>query len=348
MLSRILHLVAEETQEPHGPYRPRPSSAGPERCLRQLVYHARGFEPDQFQGRALITFDDGHWHEELMADWLGKTSFVLHSRQMAVETVIGPGSIDGIITDLHGVDRVIDFKSINHFGFERLLRSDWITDYFTQLALYLRGLRQFLPDMTEGLLLFKNKNQGAFLDVLVRYDEPTDTLTLVESEHSSGKRFVLGQTLPNITTAAVAKFALVEQHRAAGTLPDRPYHDQDAYPCAYCRWGRTCWIGWKEELQNLDEDVDLHDLKDAVHYRQELTAQILAATKERDAITDQIRTALAGKQAKTGRAGQYLLARRLVTKRMLNRDLLPTAVAEAATETKTHEQLVVRRLKEEA
>lgn len=346
MLARILHLVAEELQEPFGPYRPRPSSAGPERCVRQLTYHALGIEPDPFRGRALITFDDGHWHEELMADWLGKTSYVLHSRQMLVETDIGPGSIDGIVTDLQGIDRVIDFKSINHFGFERLLKGEWIIDYFTQLTLYLKGLRNINPDITEGLLLFKNKNQGAFLDILVRYDEATDTLTLVEAEHSSGKRFHVEQSIPNITRDAVAKFKFVEHHRAAGTLPDRQYHDQNEFPCSYCRWGKACWSGWEAEHAALDADVELHDLADTVRYQKELGGQITAQQKERDQITTAIMDAMRGKGAKAGRAGEYVLELRLHKKQSLDKDKLPAKLLAEATETKTYEQLYIKRVKE--
>ena len=347
MLSRILHLVAEETQEPFGPYRPRPSSAGPERCIRQLVYHANGTEPKQFKGRALITFDDGHWHEELMADWLGKTSFILHSRQMQVVTDVGPGSIDGIITDLEGIDRVIDFKSINHFGFERLLKGDWILDYFTQLVLYLKALRKDNPEITEGLLLFKNKNQGAFLDVLVRYDEATDTATIVSCEHSSGKVFDIGIELPNITEQAVEKFRMVTEHVADGTLPDRPYHDQNEYPCGYCRWQAVCWDGYEKEFEALDDSVELHDLADTVRYRQELRAQITAQTKEVDGITEQIMEAMRSKKAKSGRAGEYILETRLHKRAKLDKDKLPAGVVNAATETTTYEQLHIKRVKEE-
>ena len=347
MLSRVLHLVAEETQEPHGPYRPRPSSAGPERCIRQLVYHARGFEPAMFAGRALITFDDGHWHEEIMADWLNKTSYVLHSRSMKVMTAIGPGEIDGVVTDLLGVDRLIDFKSINHFGFERLLKNDFPLDYFAQQALYIRGLQADQPEMLEGVLLFKNKNQGAFVDVRYAYDNAADTMTLLDAEHSSGKVTELGLELPNIVRAAVEKFAAVEQHRANETLPDRPFLDQDEYPCSYCRWQKLCWAGWEKEHEDLAEDVDLHDIADTVRYQRELGAEISAKTKERDGITNQIKLTLQAKGAKGGRAGEYVLQEKLHKKRVLNQDKLSVQVKEAAMEDKTYSQLHIKRVTKE-
>lgn len=347
MLARILHLVAEESQEPPGPYRPRPSSAGPERCLRQLVYHARGFEPAQFGGRALTTFDDGNWHEEIVADQLQKTSFVLHSRKMRVVTEVGEGEIDGILTDLLGVDRLWDNKSINHFGFERLMKLDFPIDYFSQQALYIRGLQKINPELLEGILLFKNKNQGAYVDVRYRYDHDTDTMTLLDCEHSSGKVIELNQVIPNITQDAVAKFALVEQHRAAGTLPDRPFLDQDEYPCAYCRWQKPCWQGWEAEHEALDEDVDLHDLADTVRYQRELGAEITAKSKERDQITTQIKLTMQDFGCKSGRAGEYVLEKKLHKKAVLNQEKLSPAAKAAATETTTYEQLHIKRIRQE-
>src|SRR5438105_2670715 len=65
-------------------YRPRPSLAGPERCLRQLVYLAMGTKGRPFPGRFLLVLDDSSWHEELTLNWLAQSEYKIHSRQLEV------------------------------------------------------------------------------------------------------------------------------------------------------------------------------------------------------------------------------------------------------------------------
>ena len=102
MLADILHKLS--TEEEH-PYYPRPSLAGPERCVRQLVYQGLGMPKEPLPGRTYHVFDDGTFHEELTADWIRKSAFQIHSQQMGVDcgTEQGihlQGSIDGVITDI--------------------------------------------------------------------------------------------------------------------------------------------------------------------------------------------------------------------------------------------------------
>ena len=42
-------------------YHHRPSSAGPDRCIRQTVYHSLGTERDRLSDRTALIFDDGRW-----------------------------------------------------------------------------------------------------------------------------------------------------------------------------------------------------------------------------------------------------------------------------------------------
>ena len=123
MLADVLLKVAG-TEKREQEYRPRPSSAGPERCLRQQVYKARGQKGGPMGDRFVVVLDDSSWHEELTADWIRKTTFRLHSQQMEIICGEAPhmgqivpvlGHIDGIITDVTGVDRLWEHKAINYF-----------------------------------------------------------------------------------------------------------------------------------------------------------------------------------------------------------------------------------------
>ena len=101
MLADVIIKVAGMEGKERGEYYPRPSLSGPERCIRQMVYWASGIKEDKKMGdRFQMTIDDSSWHETLTGDWLQKTAFKLHSEQMEVETPVGKGHIDGILTDI--------------------------------------------------------------------------------------------------------------------------------------------------------------------------------------------------------------------------------------------------------
>ena len=87
MLADLIPKLAVMGAKPEQPYRPRPSSAGPERCIRQMVFHGLKIPRDPLPGRALLFFDDSSWHEELTADWLRTSAYKVHSEQMEVEQV---------------------------------------------------------------------------------------------------------------------------------------------------------------------------------------------------------------------------------------------------------------------
>lgn len=133
MLAELIHpLAAMGAQE--WPYRPRPSSAGPNQCVRKLVYHALEFPRRQAHGRFLVVLDDSSWHEELTLNWIEQSAFQLRDRQTEVicgETVFAGepytilGHIDGIVTDLLGIDRLLEHKAIEHFIFQRYAEGDY-------------------------------------------------------------------------------------------------------------------------------------------------------------------------------------------------------------------------------
>ncbi|MDP2366348.1 MAG: hypothetical protein Q8M94_21555, partial [Ignavibacteria bacterium] len=181
MIADIIHKVVQMGAEEEHSYHPRPSMAGPERCIRQMVYHSLNIGREPLPGRSLMIMDDSRWHEELTADWIRKTAYQFSSQQMKVE--IGfmgspamSGNIDGILTDMAGQDILLEHKALNHFTFQRLEDGGLPLDYLTQCALYLRGVQTVNPDLKNGLLLVKNKNTSAYLEFLLIYE--SDYLTV--------------------------------------------------------------------------------------------------------------------------------------------------------------------------
>ena len=370
MLADLLPQVAAETQAARHPYRPRPSLAGPERCLRALTYDAFGTPAATLAGRALLIFDDSSWHEELTADWIQRTAYQLHSRQMPVEIpnmfpwLVGQscvcsqcahtihaehlhGHIDGIFTDLLRVDRLLEHKAINHFAFDRIWKGQWPLDNLTQTALYCAGVQQVNPDITEALLLIKNKNTAQYIELLCRYDVMTDTLTVVDVVRSDGERQTPGFVMERVTQSAVEKFAFVEQHRAANTLPARPFEYGTEFPCGYCPWKEHCWEGYQAEFAALATDQALdQDLVDMAAYYCETRGHITEMEKEKDEVKDKIKAALDAKGIRHGTTSQYAITLSMKARTTWDEGQIPADIVVRAKKQLPYVQLDIRKLKQ--
>lgn len=373
MLADLLHKVAAMEQEEASPYAIRPSLASPEtsedpgRCKRAMTYWRRGEPPVPWPGRFLLVLDDSSWHEELTADWIHKTAYRLHSQQMPVDIplpkplgtkrfcgqckqMIPPtlmhGHIDGILTDLLGVDRLYEHKALNHFTFQELLKGAFPLDYLTQGCFYLTGLKQLDPAIHEALLLVKNKNTSAYLEYRFTYEPEADLCHVIELVGSDGTRRDLELTLPGLVMAALKKFEEVEAHHVAGTLPSRPY-PRDSWQCMYCRWGRVCWQGYEAEVEALAETARLPEEAEAL-----LQAYWEAGQKKKDGeqVQEQLRpkilALLQDVGARSGRAGAFAVTWSLLSRTMVDLSRLPKDLLQQAEVTKTVDVLRVRRKEE--
>ena len=347
MLADIILRIASETQEPRQPYRPRPSLAGQERCIRQLTYFARDFAAAPFPGRAIVVFDDGNWHQELLADWIRKSSFTLHSEGMKVDTLVGRGEIDGVITDMLNVDRLLEIKSTNHFSYERWWKGEYPLDYFTQVALYISGLQKVQPEISEGLLLAKNKNTGALMEFLLKYDSETDTIRLIEVVRSDGQRSKSDFAIQRVCQSAKEKFDEVERHRKAKTLPDRPFAVGTEFPCGYCAWAKTCWQNYESEFVQLAKEQEIdQELEDVIAYYLQASGDAKEMDKEADRLKEIIRNYMREKEYQSGRVGPYVVIRSLRQRTSWDEDLIPPDVVALAKQEKSFEVLTIRKPEE--
>lgn len=317
MLSRIIVGVAGMEKERRQKYYPRPSSAGPERCIRQMVYHSREIPEDTQMGdRFVIVLNDSSFHEDLTADWIRQTTFQLSSEQMDVEgpIVCGKplkGSIDGVITDILGIDRLWEHKAINHFTFEKYWTGTWPMDYIAQCVIYIIGLQRVNPEIDEAVLLIKNKNTSQYIDMVLRYDKDEDVVHVVEVERSSGeiKSSLNGESIisfPNIVSNIVNKFETIKTHTENETLPDRPFEIGTNFPCSYCGWQLTCWEGYLREFKKLTEDKDLEaEWAHTCKYYLEVDMHYSDYRDEREELRTEILLTLKGEGVKSGRIGPY-------------------------------------------
>jgi hypothetical protein len=306
MLADIIHQIAEMGQEADHAYYPRPSLAGPDRCIRQMVYWGLGFKRTPLPGRSLVILSDSSFHEDLTMDWLRKSAYKIHSEQMEVEcrAPMRFGHIDFLFTGIDDIDRLCEHKAINHFTFQKYWDGEVPQDYLTQTCIYLDGLRKVSPLLTEAVLLIKNKNTAAYLEYFL---ELSGEDCLVKSRTNSiGETKKMDLTFPQIVTTARDKFLSVESLIAEKRLPKRPY-DIDDWHCNYCGWGGMCWDGYDKEFLELKTDAMLpNEVADLVRYYKELGAQQKDMKGEYEGLRDKIRNIMKESGAREGRAGEYI------------------------------------------
>jgi hypothetical protein len=307
LIADILHKIAEEANEDDYFFSPRPSMAGPERCIRQTVYYGLEYPKDPLPGRTLHVFNDGTFHEELVLDWLRQSPFQVHSEQMYVDCPppMKRGRIDAIITDLLGIDRLLEIKSSNHFSFQRFWNGELPVDYLTQMAIYIDAIQRKLnPEIKQCLLLMKNKNTSGYLELLCEYDD--SNLTVISRTLHTGETEKINEVFENIVQVACDKFDDILNYIKNKTLPKRQY-DIDTWNCEYCGWGETCWEGYDKEFQELKTDEMLpNEVADMVKYYRELGGQTKDIKNEYDELRLKIKNMMKDCGVREGIAGEYI------------------------------------------
>lgn len=357
MLAELIPKVAaqegaEKDQDKYQNYYARPSLAGPGRCLRQMVYWALGKEQAETNDRMYLVFDSANWYEELIADWIRKTSIRLHSEQMEVEVFgkhipKGKGHIDGILSDLRGDERLWENKAINHFTWYSYWENEPPWDHICQTCIYLNGLQRVQPEITEAILFLVNRNTNQFIEYLIEYHD--DCALLKSVTHSTGEVRELNILIPHIVGYCEWKFHLVQSFydRSIQTgkdqLPERGY-SMDDWHCSYCPYNEICWENFKEELENLRSDVDLPDeLEDMIRYFQEVKMHVRSGEKERDELRDKIKALLVANDARSGQVGPYVVSMTYLESKSIDRDRIPRDLLDQLIVIKKSARLNVRK-----
>ena len=257
-------------------YRPRPSMAGPERCLRQLVYKGLHVEGTPFGARLAMVLEDGSAHEQVSIDVLKHTLLQIHSEQRPINldqalpwrsecpsytcSVCPPnngqpriipattlhGHLDYLGRDLFEQDHLGEHKGVVSHIFKRYWEGDKEPlDYFTQVVFYFRGLHEEGIPIDDGGLLIKNKDTSAYLEFELRYNYDLDQLSVPVITYAPGlEQRMVNKTYIGLYAQAIDKFRLADQHIAARTLPAR-LDDDDDIRCVYCPYQEPCWEGYE-------------------------------------------------------------------------------------------------------
>lgn len=348
MLADVILKIAGQFQETEDhAYYPRPSMAGKERCTRQMVYHGLNIPKEPLAGRAVMIFSDSSFHEDLTADWIRKSAYQLHSEQMEIKVDIGfdftlTGHIDGIVTDLLDVDYLWEHKAINHFSWQKYWDGSIPYDYVSQCCIYLRGLQSDNPNLTKAILLLKNKNTAAYMELIISYSGDTDRAVVEKATNSSGEEKEINEIIEHAVWSCFEKFRYVNECIKNQTLPKRDYFIGDDWHCEYCAWGKTCWQGYKKEFAELKTDTMLpEEVETMIRYYKELGGQKSDIEKEYKELSGKVKDAMKEIGAREGRAGAYIVKLSLTETNRIDKEKLTPAEIAKATKTTMSERLYV-------
>lgn len=370
MLADTIPRVAQLVVKARGKYYPRPSLAGPERCERQMVYWGLGTQTEkELPGRAILTMDDSSWHEELTLDWLRKTTYEVHSEQMAVNIPMlfdwmpdvnyycrfcqqerhardCHGHIDCIVKDLHDFEYLFEHKAVNHFSYQRIIdHGELPLDNLVQFALYLRGVQRDAPHIDRGVVLFKNKNTAAYAELMCHYDGWRDVLTVESMTLHTGEVITIHKIFESFTGDAVDKFRMVHEHIAKKTLPDRPYK-YDHWRCEYCQYFDTCWESYVEEVGGYIEGPELpSEMEFLLNWYTDARETASAAEKERKEAGQRIRQALAKLKLDGGGIGDQTVKWSVKKGSRIDYSKIPADMVSKARVFKPDDRLNVRKVK---
>jgi len=354
MLAEILHKIAAQEYQEKGDnkYYPRPSLAGPERCIRQMVYWRLGVPATPLPGRGVMVFDDSTWHEQLTDDWIRKSAYGLHSEQMKVTIsrqgyqFILHGKIDGILQDMLGKELHLEHKAVSHFSWQEMAKGDPHADMVAQDCMYLDGLREFAPHIDHSLLLIKNKNTAQYLEFVIAYI-PKDDLAIVESMLVSGEGIepvILNREYKGIIEDCFAKFQKIEDCALQGKLPERQYQ-KDHWRCQYCQYHETCWANYEKEFESLAMGVDLSEIEEICAQYVKASKSFNEAKTSKESLRAQIKKVLEEKHARQGIAGNYIVNDILVPRTEIDKGLIPKAILALCERKAPSERLTVREVK---
>jgi hypothetical protein len=191
----------------------------------------------------------------------------------------------------------------------------------------------------------KNKNTSDYLEFRLAYDPEADELRVLEKIRASEERRVFLGDRPDavfrgVRAAAIARFDAIEAHWAAGTLPDRPYVEPQAFPCGYCPYRQRCWEGWEPPRLNGRITLSPQDAVMAAEYAA-LADELRPKYRRKEELGEQLKLLLKANGASEAVTERLLIRLERRTQRWLDPDLVPADIREAATRPVESEWLKV-------
>ena len=204
----------------------RLSSSG--KCTRELAYAYHGFpQSNPMQAKTKFLLDDGDMHHADIRQRIHAAGIELTHEEFPVSLSILPnlkipGHIDGLINPDSARPKLFEFKSSNHFAFQRFMKNGIAKskEYLLQINSYLAALHESgFPEINEAIAVYKNKDTSELAEDIVKFD-------------------------PSVIEQVSAKFLNI-LGTTPDKLPNRDYGPDDngllAWQCSFCPHLTLCW-----------------------------------------------------------------------------------------------------------
>lgn len=233
-------------------------------CPRRVWLEAQGVEGLPQAESTLRAFEEGHLHEPSILAWaannLPNAPYTLSNQQLEVKaTDFLVGHVDAIgLSSMGNKPVLLEAKCLKRRAFQEF-RQNGVKEshpqYYTQVQLYLHGLKRAGWDIGQAYLVARNKETP-----------PTQWWEHHYEYISYNPEFVRSkiQELEKLAEA-------IEQKKE---VPP-PYHPDRDWQCRYpwCVYTQHCWPGWKKQSYEVQ---DRSDLATVVEMYQEVCEEIKA------------------------------------------------------------------------
>lgn len=211
-----------------------PSSIG--FCSRKIVYQMSGYPVPELNPRVLAIFENGHSFHNRMEHFFDMAG-ILIAPELSIndEELNISGRTDAVIRNINSKDyqataditlvdtsgevvysgpnnevALVELKSINNKGYNRVVSHGPKEEHIAQLQLYMH-----LLNIPQGLLYYENKDNQESIEYWFTYD-------------------------PALIKKLIAKIKNVNDHVDKGTIPARE-GTRSSYSCNYCDFKDICW-----------------------------------------------------------------------------------------------------------
>jgi len=245
MLANVLHAInGVDPQEI--PYKPHPSFVGgKDRCLRATVYWRMGIPRTLADRAQTLSCEHKALRELTLRTIREKSAYRLSCENTRVLCGLVEfmgnkeypleADIDGVLTDTMNRRYLLQIEPVVQKAFEELLEGETYLEQLMKCCFLMKG-----AGLTQGVLLFKNKNTCAYLDFLLGYDCKADFLEILSASSSQGDLIApLENRFSGLYRAGIEWFEKVEECANSSILPPRSF-SRTSWQCSYCSYGNLC------------------------------------------------------------------------------------------------------------
>jgi len=258
IVEKLLEVAAKEYKPAVKKFH-RMSEIG--KCCRAITYDWLGYEKKPIDGRGMMVLDDGNLHHRDIRERLRRAGYEITHEEMELydEKWNLSGHIDGIISGNGLAKSLLEIKSINRFGYERIAKTP-LVEHVQQVNLY---LFYFPEKIEQAILLYKCKDTSRLKDYIIERDD-------------------------DLIQSLLEKIDKIDRLVAQKRLADPEFIKGIDWQCDYCQFEEHCAgkeIGVIKEVDNLGMDKLIHNYIN-------LQKEYLASKKKFEAIKSDLRDRL--------------------------------------------------------